>query len=143
MNPRLLRFLQRWLIYIVAVFAATYMVPGIHCDDRGSLIVGTFVLSVLNTFLRPLLMLLSLPLMVLTLGLFTLIINALLLNFVGYLVKGFHVDSFGAAFWGGLVIGIVSFVLHVLTGTAGARVQVHRGGPPNPPGDGGGPVIDV
>ena len=143
MNPKLIRFLQRWLIYIVAVFTATYIVPGIHTDDRTSLIVGTFVLSVLNTFLRPLLMLLSLPIMILTLGLFTLVINALLLHFVGSLVKGFHVDTFWAAFWGALVIGIVSLVLHVLTGSGGARVQVHRGNPPNPPGGDGGPIIDV
>ena len=143
MNPKLLKFLLRWVIYIVAVFTATYIVSGIHCDDRMSLIIGTFVLSILNTFIRPLLMLLSLPIMVLTLGLFTLIINALLLSFVGSLVKGFHVDSFWAAFWGALVIGLVSLVLHILTGGAGGRVQVRRDGPPDSPGDGGGPVIDV
>ena len=143
MNPKLILFLKRWLIYTAAALVASNIVTGIHYDDAMSLVVATFVLGVLNTFLRPLLMILSLPLMILTLGLFTLIINALLLNFVGYLVRGFHVDSFWAAFWGALVIGLVSVVLHVLTGTTGARVQVRRSGPPNPPAGGGGPIIDV
>ena len=87
------------------------------------------------------------PLLVLTLGLFTLIINAALLYGVGQLVKSFHVASFGAAFWGGLVISLISLPLNFLTGAGGARIEVRRGKPPErsrPPGDDGdGPVIDV
>jgi len=91
------------------------------------------------------LMFIALPLLIFTLGLFTLVINALLLYFVGYLMNpSFKVDSFGYAFLGALIISIVSAALNALTGNA--RISVQRRGPPNPPsnsGGGNGPVIDV
>src|SRR5882724_6437044 len=101
MPPRLKEFLWRWIITTVGVLVAAHVVPGIHYD-RGhweALLVATLVLGLLNAFLRPLLMLLSLPLVVFTLGLFTLVINAILLYLVGQIIQGFHVDSFRAAFW--------------------------------------------
>ena len=137
-------FLGRWVINTAAVLVAAFMVKGISYDNWTSLLVATLVLGILNSFLRPLLVFFSLPLVVLTLGLFTFVINALLLFWVGRLVKGFHVDSFRAAFWGALVAWLVSLVLNSLTGQS--RVTVRRGGPPPPPrrDDGGsGPVIDV
>jgi putative membrane protein len=136
-------FLQRWLIGTVAVLVATYIVPGITYRHWLDLIVATFILGILNTFVRPLLLLLSLPLLIFTLGLFTLVINAVLLYVVGALLDPrFTVDSFGAAFWGGLVITIISIVLNLLTGST--RVKIERGKPPRRgPDDDGGPVIDV
>jgi putative membrane protein len=109
------------------------------------------LLGFLNAFLRPVLLLLSLPLLILTLGLFTFIINATLLYFVGQIVKTFHVASFSAAFWGGVVISVVSLPLNLLTSTGRARLEVRRGNPgghDRRPGDdggdaGSGPVIDV
>jgi len=143
MPTKLKEFLQRWLITTVAVLVATHVVKGIHYDDWQGLIVATLVLGLLNAFLRPLLMFLSLPLVVLTLGFFIFVINALLLYLVGQM-KHFHVDTFGAAFWGGLVISIVSLILNSLTGTGNARVTVRRGKrPPDKPDTGSGPVIDV
>ncbi len=143
-------FLQRWLISTLAVLVAVQIVPGITCDTNTALFVASLLLGILTTFLRPLLMLLSLPLVILTLGLFMLVINALLLWMVGSLVKGFHVAGFWPAFWGALVISLVSLVLNSLTGTGSARVEVRRGPPPPPPPPpdrddrgGGGPVIDV
>lgn len=147
MSSRLKDFLLRWLITTAAVLVATRIVPGINYDKPVDLIVATLVLGILNAVLRPLLTLLALPLVLLTLGLFYFIINALLLYFVGSVVSGFHVDSFWTAFWGGLVISFISLVLNSLTGVGNARVSVRRGGPPPPPydrgDDGGGPVIDV
>jgi len=144
MPTKLKEFLQRWLITTVAVLVATHVVKGIHYDDWQGLIVATLVLGLLNAFLRPVLMFLSLPLVVVTLGFFIFVINAVLLYLVGQM-KHFHVDTFGAAFWGGLVISIVSLILNSLTGTGNARVTVRRG--KRPPGDksdtGSGPVIDV
>lgn len=145
MPQSLKEFLQRWLIGTVAVLVATYIVPGITFRHWIDLLVATFILGILNTFVRPLLLLLSLPLLIFTLGLFTLVINALLLYFVGALLKPrFAVDSFSAAFWGGLVITIISLVLNSLTGTGSTRITIQRGKPPprGPPDDGG-PVIDV
>jgi putative membrane protein len=138
-------FVQRWLISTVAVLVATYIVPGIHYEHWLDLLVATFVLGILNTFVRPLLMLLSLPLLLVTLGLFTLVINAGLLLLVGWLLSPkFQVAGFGPALLGALVISVVTLVLNSLTRTGNARFEVHRGGRPRRgPPDGDGPVIDV
>ena len=144
MRTQLKEFVQRWLITTVAVLVATHVVSGIHYDHWEGLLVATLLLGFLNAFLRPLLMLLSLPLLIVTLGLFTLVINAVLLYFVGQL-KYFHVNSFRAAFWGALVISLVSLVLNSITGTGKSRIEVRRGKrrPPSDRSGGGGPVIDV
>ncbi|MFM1768518.1 MAG: hypothetical protein RJA22_1047 [Verrucomicrobiota bacterium] len=150
MPPPLKDFLQRWAITTVSVLVATHVVRGISYDNWQALLVATLTLGLLNAFLRPLLLLLSLPLLVLSLGLFTLVINAGLLYLVGKLIQGFHVASFGAAFWGGLVTSLVSLPLHLMTGTGNTRLMVQRGQPPRRPdrpdrhdGPGQGPVIDV
>jgi putative membrane protein len=136
--------LQRWLINTLAVFVAAKIVPGIWCDSFTTLLVTAFLLGVLNAFLRPLLVLLALPLVILTFGVFFFFINALLLYLVGRMVKGFHIDSFSAAFWGALVITLMTLLLNSLTGSGGARFKIRRGTrPPNRPDDGDGPVIDV
>ena len=148
MKPsKLKEFLQRWAISVVAVLAATYLVKGgIYYEAPLDLLVASLVLGMLNVVVRPLLLLLSLPLLIVTLGLFTLIINAALLYFVGWLLKpSFRVDNFSDAFWGALVITLVSLVLNSLTGTGQARITMQLG-KPRPPADksgGGGPVIDV
>jgi putative membrane protein len=146
MSERLKEFLQRWVVSTVAVLAATYVVPGIHYQEWPDLLMATFILGLLNTFLRPLMLLLSLPLLLVTLGLFTLVINALLLLLVSSLLSPrFHVDSFGQALLGALVIALVSVALNSITRTGNARFQIHRGKrpPPDSHGGGDGPVIDV
>ncbi len=145
MPDKLKAFIQRWVISTVAVLIATYVVNGIHYERWQDLLVATLVLGLLNSFLRPVLVLLSLPLLIVTLGLFTIIINAALLLIVNWLLRPrFTVESFGAAFWGALVISIVSLLLNSITGTGDARVSVRRGKPPKKRDDDkGGPVIDV
>lgn len=147
MPTQLKEFLQQWLINTVAVLAATYVVPGIYYQDWQHLIAATFILGILNTFVRPVLTLFSLPLMFLTLGLFRLIINAFLLYAVSELLApAFEVGSFGQALWGALVISIISLVLHHLTRTGSVRIEVRRnrrGGRQDRPSDGDGPVIDI
>jgi len=146
MPSRLKSFLQQWLISTLAVLIATQLVKGIHYDTTSGLLVATLLLGILNTFVRPLLTLLSLPLVIVTLGLFRIVINACLLLLVGRLVEQFHVDGFEPAFWGALVISLVSLLLNTLTGTGDSRIEIRRGKPPVPPkkpGDGDGPVIDV
>jgi putative membrane protein len=146
-SKKILRFLQSWIVNTLAVALAVLILRGhIHCDKNSDLLLAALLLGILNAFVRPILMLIALPLLIFTLGLFTLVINALLLYFVGYLLKpSFYVDSFGYAFLGALIISIISIALNVLTG---ARVNViQRRGPPGPPkggpGGGNGPVIDV
>jgi len=140
------RFLKSWAINTLAVLVAVYVVPGIRFKDNSlwTPFVTSLVLGILNTFIRPVLMFLALPLLIFTLGLFTLVINALLLYFVSFLLnRYFEVDSFWAAFLGALVISVVSMLLNLLTGGSRAQVRVERRRRP-PGSDGGsGPVIDV
>lgn len=145
MSQKLKAFIQRWIISTLAVLLATYVVRGIKFVRWQDLLVATLVLGLLNSFLRPILMLLSLPLLIFTLGLFTLVINALLLLLVDWLLHPrFVVEGFGPAFFGALVISITSLLLNSITGTGDARVSVRRGKPPvNRDDDKGGPVIDV
>ena len=143
MSQNLISFLKRWLITTVAVMLAASIVHGIHYTI-GGLFIATLLLGLLNAFVRPVMLVLSLPLLVITLGLFVLFINALLLYWVGHVLRDFHVDSFWAAFWGSLIISLVSMMLNTLTKGGGPRVEIHRGQPkPPPPHDDGGPVIDV
>jgi putative membrane protein len=140
------KFLQSWAINTLAVLVAVYMVPGIRFKDDSlwTPFVTSLVLGILNAFIRPVLMVLALPLVIVTLGLFTLVINALLLYFVSFLLgRYFQVDSFWAAFLGALIISIVSMLLNLLTGSSRARVRVTRRPRPPDSGSGGGPVIDV
>jgi len=112
-------FLIRLVINAVAVWAASRIVPGITVEGGlGTLAIVALIIGVVNALIRPVLTLLTCPLIILTLGLFTLVINALMLWLAswlaGLLSVGFHVADFGAAFFGGLVISIVSFLLSLL-----------------------------
>jgi putative membrane protein len=140
------KFLQSWAINTLAVLVAVYMVPGIRFKDDSlwTPFVTSLVLGILNAVIRPVLMVLALPLLIFTLGLFTLVINALLLYLVSFILgRHFEVDSFWAAFLGALVISIVSMLLNLITGGGRARVRVERRPRPPDSGSGGGPVIDV
>jgi putative membrane protein len=146
MSPGAKSFLQRWFVTTLGVLAAATIVDGIHADSALGLLAASLLLGILNAFLRPALMLLALPLLIVTLGLFTLIINAVLLCLVGWLVSPFHVADFWSAFKGGLVISIVSLFANLLIGKEEARVQIRRDpqqNPPKSPDTGSGPVIDV
>jgi putative membrane protein len=139
------RFLQSWLINTLAVLVAAYIVKGIHYEKALDLFVASLLLGVLNSFLRPIIMLISLPLLIFTLGFFMFVINGVLLYFVGFVLRPhFYVDGFGDAFWGALIISFVSVVLNRVTGTGNARVRFSRHRrPPDSDRNGHGPVIDV
>jgi putative membrane protein len=144
MPQNIVSFVKRWLITTVAVWLAASVVHGITFTSSG-LFLAALVLGLLNAFVRPVMIVLSLPLVVLTLGLFMLVINALLLWSVGSVLKNFHVDGFGSAFWGSVIISLASLLLGALTKSGSSRVEFHSGKPPTrrPPDDDGGPVIDV
>ena len=103
----------RWLIITGAILIASMLVPGITVDSHGNPLLTTIlaaaVLGLINVFIKPVLIILTLPLSILTLGLFTLFLNALLLQLVAYFVKGFEVSGFLAAFLGSLIISIVTW----------------------------------
>jgi putative membrane protein len=122
-------FLVRLLINAAALWVATHFVPGIVYQGRWtSLLMVALVFGVLNASVRPLLKLLTLPLLILSLGLFTFVINALMLWLTGWISErlnlGFHVAGFWPAFWGGLVVSIVSLLLSLFV--RGRRhIEVH------------------
>ncbi|TAM75155.1 phage holin family protein [bacterium] len=104
----------RLLLNAVALLVVARIVPGIHLASPISALIAALVLGVFNAILRPILIVLSCPLEVLTLGLFTLVINALLFLFASHLVPGFTIVGFSAAFWGAIVMAIISFFLALI-----------------------------
>ena len=122
---------------------ASQLVSGIEYRNFAGLLTASLLLGIFNAFLRPIMLIFSLPLLIVTLGLFTLVINAILLLLVGKIVNDFNVHGFWAAFWGGLVISFISFVANGLIGKPEKRPAASE--PPRrpPPPAGSGPVIDV
>jgi putative membrane protein len=107
--------LIRIVVNAVALIAVAYVVPGIHVSGFFGALIAALILGIVNAVLRPILVILSLPLELVTLGLFTLVINALLFWLVGALHVGLSVDGFWPAFWGAIVMAIVSWVLSLFT----------------------------
>lgn len=142
-------FLRQWLFTAVGVLAATQLVDGIRADGWQALLITALLLGIFNAFLKPVLFLLTLPLQLLTLGLFSLVINAVLLLLADTLVRDFHVAGFWPAFFGGLAISVISGFLNFVFGRnqpATVNVKTSNPSPPpnhaNPP-PGKGPIIDV
>lgn len=103
--------LIRWLFLAVAVMIAAYLIDGIRVEGFFAALLAAALLGFLNAFFRPVLLILTLPLNLLTLGLFTFIINTFLLLMVSGVIGGFHVEGFGAGLLGSLIISIVSWLL--------------------------------
>lgn len=119
--------LIRFLVTGVAVLLAAQIVPGIEIHGLAAGLAAVILLALLNALVRPVLYLLSIPFIILTLGLFMVIINALLLQFTAFLVKGFVVQGFWPSFWGALLISLVSSILNLLISEEGRiQVVVHR-----------------
>src|SRR5712671_260323 len=118
------QFVIRWGVTTIAVLVASSVIHGIRYDSVASLIGASLLLGILNAFVRPFLLILSAPVILLTLGFFILVLNGLLLLLVPSVVAGFHVDSFWSAFWGAIVISFVSWVLSAFFRGSDARVHV-------------------
>lgn len=130
-------FLFRWAATTFGVLIATGVVLGITFESASSLIWAGLLLGILNAVVRPVILLLALPVVVLTLGLFIPIVNALLLHWVGGgWIAGFHVDGFGAAFLGGIVVSIAGWAFDQLFSNRRAvrvRVRTFPAAPPFQP----------
>lgn len=107
-----MRFLLRVILNGVAVLLAAYLLPGLYLRDTASAFIAGFALGLVNAIVRPLLVFLTLPFTFLTLGLFLLIVNAICLGLVAWMVPGFSISGFTAAFFGALFISIVSWMLN-------------------------------
>lgn len=101
----------RWLILTVAIMVSAYLFPGIEVSGFGTALFAALVLGILNAFFRPVLIVLTLPINILTLGLFTFVINAFLLLMTSGVIGGLHVAGFSYALLGSLIISLVSWGL--------------------------------
>lgn len=107
-------FLIRWAISALAIFIVAHIVKGIEVPSVSVVLVVALVLGIINAFLRPLIVLVTLPINILTLGIFTLFINGAMFYLVSKIVKGFVITGFWPAFWGYILFSIISFLLSLL-----------------------------
>jgi len=119
-----LRLLVVWLINALALLTVAYVMPSIHVESFGTALVAAVVLGLVNAVIRPILILLTLPATLLTLGLFIFVINGLLFWLVGTYLKGFEVGGFWAGTGGAIIYSIVSWALSAVL-LPQRRVQVH------------------
>ena len=112
----------RWLILTVAIMLASYVITGIQVKSFFAAFFAAAILGILNAFFRPVLIVLTLPINILTLGLFTFLINAMLLKMASGVISGFEVYGFWSAVFGSLTISVVSWILSSFINERG-RVQ--------------------
>ncbi len=123
--------LFRWFILMLAIIITSYMMDGIHVNGFISAFFAAAMLSILNAVFRPIVFVLTLPINILTLGLFTFAINAMMLMMASGLIHGFEVDGFWTAVFGSLLISIVSWLLNSFISTQGTVEYIdlkHKGG---------------
>ena len=106
-----MKFILRLLLNALALLVVAQLVPGILLDSSLSAVIAALLLGVVNAFIRPVLLLLTLPINLLTLGVFTFVINALMLELVAAIVKGFTVASFGSALAAAVVLWLLSMLI--------------------------------
>ena len=118
-------FFIKWIVSAAALWFVVWIIPGITVDRLESLILASLILSLLNTFIRPIITLLTLPLQIFTLGFFTLLVNGFLFLLASHLVEGFYVAGFSSAFCGALLFSVVSFILNISVSPSG-RFHVYN-----------------
>src|SRR3990170_4954798 len=118
-------YIIRWLINAVGLLIVSKIMGSIEIDGILTAVVAAAVIGIINIFLRPILIILTLPINILTLGLFTLVINGLIFYFVGSIVEGFHVTGYLAAFLGALILSIINVLATFLIGMGKGRAFIH------------------
>ncbi len=109
-----MNLILRWVISAASVYVAAWLVPGVQIANAWSAFIAALIIGLINALIRPIILLLTLPVNLLTLGLFTFIVNALMFWLASSIVKGFDVTSFTAAFFGALVYWLVSWFVNGL-----------------------------
>lgn len=117
-------FLLKWFANTITLMVVVAVVPGIHAEHWETIAVAALILGLLNAFIKPALIILTLPLQVMSLGFFTLVINGAMLYLISKIIDGFYMASFWSAFWGAILFSIVNFFLNLFIDPAG-RVNVH------------------
>lgn len=118
-----MKILFRWFSVALGFFAAAYFVPGVDVTGFGTAILLAAIWGMLGVLVRPLLVLLTLPVTIVTFGLFIFVINAALFAWLGGIIEGFEVDGFGAAFLGSLVMSVIGSSVNALLGRLDDREQ--------------------
>ena len=113
-----MRILINWILSALAVWVVSQFVPGFHVKGAASALIAALVIGFVNATLGALLKLITLPLTILTLGIFWFVINGLMLELAAAVVPGFRVDTFASAFWGGIILSLVNMLLRWLAGTS-------------------------
>ena len=123
----MVRFLIKWFINIIALLVVIHVIAGVSIDNMQTVLVAALILGLLNAFIRPFILILTLPFTILTFGLFTLFINGFLFYLAAKFVKGFTVSGFWNAFWAALLFSIISSVLSfMLTSTGSNRRHIDK-----------------
>jgi putative membrane protein len=130
MAENLIPFLEHWAITAISLWVASHVFRGLKFDKTSSLIISALLLGFANAVVKPLLIVLTLPLTLVTFGLFLLVINALMILLVAQLVKGFKVSSFWTAFFASIFISLLSILIgaFVLGGSPETQIQLPHGG---------------
>lgn len=119
-------FVLRLGITALGLWAAATVVPGLTIDTVGHLLVAALLLGIVNAVIRPVILVLTFPLTVLTLGLFILVVNGISLELVALFVPGFMVSGFGAAILGSIVVGLTSWLASTFVGSSGRIERIRR-----------------
>ncbi|HEY3219326.1 MAG TPA: phage holin family protein [Gemmatimonadales bacterium] len=119
-------FLVRLLITALGLWLADRLLPGIAITGTGALIVSALLLGIVNAVIRPVILILTLPLTVLTLGLFILIVNGISLGLVAWLVPGFHIAGLMSATLGAIIVGLTSWAASAFVGGSGRIERMER-----------------
>lgn len=107
-------FIIKWFVYTVSLMAVSHIVAGVSIDNWETTIIAALVLGLINTFIKPFFMILTLPLNILSMGILTFFINGLMFYMAAHFVKGFVVAGFWNAFWAAIVFSFISFLLNLL-----------------------------
>lgn len=121
------RLLRSWALIALGVLIAAHTSEGISYDSNGSLAAAVILVSLLNVFLRPILMLFTLPFIILTLGIGLVVINALIIYLTSAIVPGFNVATFWSALWAAVVVALCTLLVNVFIGGGGIRMKIDTG----------------
>jgi len=122
----MLAFFLRAAFAMLGLWLTTGWLKGLHFDDAQTLVLAALLLGVINAVVRPLVVILTLPITLLSLGLFLLVINAAMLSLVAWLLPGFHIDGFGTAVFASLIVSLFSWVASGLLGGSNIQIKIHR-----------------
>ena len=119
-----MKLIIKWLLSATALLAVAYLYSGVQITSFGAALIAAFVIGLFNMVLRPVLVVLTLPVTVVTLGLFLFVINGLMFYWVANMVNGFHVGGLGAGILGAMLYSLISWLLNAMLGTTRPERQI-------------------